>query len=426
MIILTALIILVATGLAVGVLWRTRAMNPLMYFVVFSFYIGISTLYSLSALDESDIRHMWAINLYFASILIYLFTFYDRKRATDIEIGWRNTPLLPTQSDSLVLSFVVLAISSCAVLYYYLFAVGYNLFGLALSGGDGDFTSMRLAAYAGENYTGAGIINQIKNTILPIVFFSISATLYRQKGKWTALAFILMFAPFYIWAILGTGQRTFLVFNLVCLFIYMSGRGRVNWKYVTPCVAIVILLFSFYSVMLGRSSELSLSETLSQLGWRIFGSNQIASVYGFKYVDSLPTQYGAEWLEILRGFIPGQTGSNLSNIVHHILFRSMRGTAPVSLWVSVYYNFGYVGIPFTVFVIMKICEWLRSLITNIPKTELFIATSSFLLFYLAIIPISNPFQIINNGILGVLAVIAIFLPSCLRRVEAMSIPRFAG
>jgi hypothetical protein len=50
-----------------------------------------------------------------------------------------------------------------------------------------------------------------------------------------------------------------------------------------------------------------------------------------------------EWLRGIVGLVPGVPGSDLSNQIYAQMFGTTRGTAPLSLWGSAYYNFGVVG-----------------------------------------------------------------------------------
>src|SRR5699024_6585743 len=76
---------------------------------------------------------------------------------------------------------------------------------------------------------------------------------------------------------------------------------------------------------------------------RIFESNQGASVAAFRYVDGMDIQWGGEWLQSIIGLLPGVAGSSLSGEVFAMIYGSDRGTAPPSIWTSIYHNFGFIG-----------------------------------------------------------------------------------
>lgn len=124
-------------------------------------------------------------------------------------------------------------------------------------------------------------------------------------------------------------------------------------------------------------------------------------MHGFRYVYTKETVYGQEWLETLSGFMPGVRGSTLSNEVFAEVFGGFRGTIPVSMWISIYYNFGiFLVIPVTC-LIMKVAEMAHGLLRVIPASEIHLISYSFLAFYICLLPLTSPFQIINNGILGI-------------------------
>lgn len=409
-------LISVCAIICVFMLWPSRQLNPVFYFVIFSFFFSCATFLNLDLRLSVDIDHLVLILVYLGSVTFYVLFLYgwSRSRRIDREWGAREySDIAQEKIPALVFLFVFSA--SVTVIYYT--AVGYNLLYVSLTSHVTDFTSMRLASYAGEDYMGAGIINQFKNVILPALLFIYFYFLLSSPGYRFALLKILIFVTllcFYLWAILGTGQRTFLFFNLVCFFIFMYGMGRVRVWVVLFGVVIFIILFSLYSFFLGRTEGVGIYSSFSELGWRLFFSNQVATIHAYRYVSEIPISYGLEWLEIISGYVPGVRGSDLSNRIHEYIFGSYRGTAPASLWVSIYHNFGLLGVPFSVFFIMKFFELSRLAILMVPKNTFWIMVFSFYCFYVGILPVSNPFQIVNNGLLG-LGLMVIFYSLVLRR-----------
>lgn len=120
------------------------------------------------------------------------------------------------------------------------------------------------------------------------------------------------------------------------------------------------------------------------------------------------TAYGAEWTKTLVGFLPGVQGSTLSSEVSNEVFGGYRGTVPVSLWTSIYHNVGFLGVLPTTIVLMKLIELITHLfLRRMPVTTIHLVNYAFLSFYLAILPVTSPFQIINNGVLAVLLIFLI-------------------
>jgi hypothetical protein len=360
---------------------------------------------------EEDMLHLNLLLTASISISFYcLFIFRHSKFQTANLSGIKSSiPLRSGFKINRIWFIFILSVIVCII--YYRFLVGYNLLSLALTVGEmgRNFTTLRLDSYAGENYSGAGIVNQFKNTMLPIAFFTIAIILQKRPSKLKFFLFLALATPIYLWSILGTGQRTFLFYNLVCLGLYFYNTG-IRVKKV-PAIIItsgVIALFSLYSVMLGRTDNVGIGTTFEQLFFRIVYANQAGTVAGFRHIATFEIQYGAEWFKVLKGLIPGVTGSDLSNQIHAILFGSRRGTVPVSLWVSIYHNFGIYAVPFVTVILLKICEMFIYFIRRLPDSEFTRMNATFLYFYIGIIPATNPFQIFNNGLFALIFIYLVY------------------
>lgn len=404
----TIFFVFFVAGSIVTLLWRNKVFNPSLLFVLFSAFFAIATIPNLDLYREADYQHLLVIVTYFLSLLGYYFFVFDHRRDAVTTRVWVEKDGSLAKNGRLHFLGTLFFLSFLVTFVYFQFIVGYNLLFLALTSGVDDFTSMRLAAYSGENYTGAGVVNQFKNTILPISFFSILIVLWSLKRRAVFFVTFVILTPLYLWSILGTGQRTFLFFNFVCLALYMIYSGKVSVLGLSVSGLVVVFFFSLFSFFLGRTSGLSFVDTIDQLVWRIFLSNQMGSVVGFRYVFDLPNQYGAEWMQVLTGMVPGVRGSDLPNRIHDVMFGSFRGTTPVSLWVSIYHNFGLLGIPLVLFFILKVVELSRLLIKFFSKEAPSLVVLSFFCFYIGIMPMTNPFQILNNGLLALLFFIFLY------------------
>ena len=75
--------------------------------------------------------------------------------------------------------------------------------------------------------------------------------------------------------------------------------------------ATALLFYLFITFLQGRLGfSLSIDgivEIFDQVVHRIFGSNQLGAVIGFRYVYDLPIVWGGEWLEALRGLGPNHS-----------------------------------------------------------------------------------------------------------------------
>jgi len=245
---------------------------------------------------------------------------------------------------------------SLAITGLYYFNVGYialfDSFQSVFSGTKEDLAGLRLASYSGAKYLFPGYVNQFKNSLLPaLALVVLLAAFHKRQRSRYVLLFIL--APLVLVALLGTGQRGAFVLAGVIFVIFASlVSPRRSKRYVFIAIIVVLPFFLLSTLAGGRAgdqiaatanTEDAIGILLSQFSSRIFGSNQLSSVVGFRYIHEHPISFGSEWAQALTGILPGQRGSDISNRIFEQLYGSTRGTAPLSLWGSVYYNFGFVG-----------------------------------------------------------------------------------
>lgn len=422
MILFAIIVVSLLHAAALALLFRVRRRNPVFLLVAFNWYFSLGTLVNLDVAISADVEHIYLQMLAGVSVLAAC-SLFNRQRYLKTEAIF-NKRLKKKITDFNVNTVWFLMIISIAVSYvYFQFLVGYNLFLPAISGEDLDFTTMRLQAYAGDTYTGAGIVNQFKNTILPVTFFTIIIR-YIGLRRWRKLAcFLAVFGPSFLWIILGTGQRTFLFFSLAgFMYSFLVMNRRMSPLTLASVGVLFVALFGAFSLALGRIEDASIVGVLEEVAHRFLDANQVGAVVGFRYVYSKEIAYGSEWLATLAGFLPGVRGSTLSNEVFSQVFGGFRGTIPVSLWTSIYHNFGFLGIfPFTI-ILIKLVECTHLVLRRIPVTTLHLVIYSFLCFYLTIIPLTSPFQILNNG--G-LAIVMLFLFAGIQFRDAKIVFRLA-
>lgn len=250
----------------------------------------------------------------------------------------------------------LLLYSSMFVTLIYYRAVGYNVFLQGLSGlasdTSADYTTMRLESYAGSRYLFPGYVNQFKNTILPcLTIVTVTYLFHAQRPRHRLISACLIAVT--LIALLGTGQRSPLVLCIFTLLIYMHHVQRDQFARRALAMggaALPLLLVT--TLLLGRSSEAladagpleTVKVLFSEVMRRFFMDSQWAGQMAFRYTFGLPIQDGAEWAAAILGILPGNEGSTLSSEVFAMLYGSSRGTAPPSLWGSVYYNFGWLGV----------------------------------------------------------------------------------
>lgn len=380
-------------------------MNPVFWFIVFNWIMGVGVLFLLNFENKVDLVHA---NLTIATLLFFCIGSFFSVRFFSIDKLYnnfwdRNKYILDFDVKIAVLFFVVSAAAS--LLYYKM--VGYNLFFSALLGGEvDDFTTMRLEAYAGESYFAPGYFNQFKNTLLPITYIYL---LFALKDGLNKKLFAAFGGVIVIYSLLGTGQRTFLVMAFILyLFIWFGvSRGRINYTYLFLMFGIVLIFFGFGSVLLGRTDNLSFSETVSQFFYRVFASNQYTSVVGFQYIYDKDIIVGSDWFKSFTGILPGMKGSTISSEIFSVIFGSTRGTAPLSTWGSFYYNFGFFGTCLGAFILAWFYSYFYYLFLTGNSNLFRVVLYGGLFLYLSIWLAGSPMQIINNGALAVLILLLI-------------------
>ena len=219
------------------------------------------------------------------------------------------------------------------------------------STGPYDAATARLESYAGTTYFFPGYVNQFKNAVLPIVTTALVHHMFvkRMPGRWPVS---LAMGAFAFVMVAGTGQRGAMVLSVLVL---LSGLllGRVlRGRILVGSLAAFFGLFALQTVVLQRQAA-DLAGTSGPLGqvlvfiealWsRVVLENPQSGIAGFHYTETLPTAWGSEWVADLRGLLPGQRGSDLSNKIFETLYGSTRGTSPPSIWGDLHYNFGLVG-----------------------------------------------------------------------------------
>ncbi|WP_253657517.1 O-antigen polymerase [Vibrio sp. Y58_MX_L22] len=374
--------------------------NPVIGFLFFNWVMGVGSFLLLDLDITADYVHAWVVllsPLFFslgASVVSTIFPIEKKYK----NFWSENITSEVKQTEFLALMFLVLSIV-VVVIYYK--AVGYNLFTKSLLGGVDDFTTMRLQSYAGDNYVAAGYVNQFKNTMLPVLFLFFSLVLRKSK---IFLLYITVGGLFLLWALMGTGQRTFLVMAFLIYFnfylIYKS--GNVPLKFFMISLPVVLFMFVTFSVSLGRIEDGGIASGFEQLLHRVFASNQLSSIVGFQYIYNLELQSGYDWFKSIVGILPGVKGSDIANQIHYILFRSDRGTAPLSIWGSAFYNFGMLGTYIFAYLYGAICQLSYYRFISGGRGLLRLCCYSALIVYLSSWISNSPIQLINNGLLAVI------------------------
>ncbi|MCW5600360.1 O-antigen polymerase [Nitrosomonas sp.] len=402
------LLLLLNSTASLYILRKGITLNPMAYFIVF-FSVQILGTFPLLDLNlDADFWHAASLAVASYTILFFCFLFYPTHRFNLMYKRWKDAPEELLSNKRLYQVIFLLGLSVVLTVLHYQI-VGYNLFALSLQTNVDDFTSMRLASYAGDAHTGAGLFNQFKNTILPICYFALLIYLH-AKGRMSIFwIYVAVMTPFLLYALMGSGQRAYLFFALIIFVIFMINQRK---KRITLLLAFgggFLVLFGTYSVLLGRQADEGegLFSVIEQLYYRIFIAQQTGSTIGFRYVYNLDYKLGYEWFENFRGLIPGIKGGDLPHRVHEYIYGSYRGTVPVSLWVTAYYNFGIAGVAFIAFLWMTLLMSIFIFLLKLRKDLINRFVASALVLYCGLSVFSHPAQIFINGLFGLLFIFLI-------------------
>lgn len=312
---------------------------------------------------------------------------------------------------------VLVGISALIVVAYY-YAVGHvtifegfrNLFG----GEDSDVTTLRLESYSGSRYLFPGYVNQFKNALLPALALVIF-TAWVRRGRVPFVKAAMLWS-FTLIGILGTGQRGAFVLFVVMAVVYiylLDARAFPRRGVGVIVLAVPVLLLS--TLALGRSSDDVDSQSSSagkasvaaaEFGKRLMNDNQSSAVVAFRYIyEGNEIQNGQEWLRSLAGLLPGVRGSDLANRVFALVYGSDRGTAPESIWGSIYHNFGNGGIVVAPFVLAGIAAFITRRVQRSPqRSTLTTVGMAGTITVFGMWVASPPVFLLNNGIVVYIAI----------------------
>lgn len=286
------------------------------------------------------------------SLLIY---FVVSAVALNVGPGAVPHPFAVVPSKPTIGMWLLIGVSVVIVIAYYQ-AVGYSaLFrGLAnsLSGGEADIAGQRLDSYSGDRYFYPGYVNQFKNVLLPSLTIVV-LTYWRSIGRRHVVLTVGLIA-ISVFGLLGTGQRGAFVQFMATLvmFVYLF-KGRRLPGGVVKLASLALAAVVVSTIALGRSnSSLSSNASLADRAYiavkefrdRVLEVEQFSAVAGFRYIYEQPIQWGREWLQALTGVLPSSRGTDLPNRIYEVLYGTPRGTAPPSVWGSIYHNLGWYGV----------------------------------------------------------------------------------
>ena len=324
----------------------TYKANPIFWYICSLSLISLGTFSLLDLRLDSDLAY---VKVLFLALYSFGAGALLTWRALNGSTRYRNFTARPVETDSpgtlLLISIIFLVSVAVTAIYYR--AVGYNFVGLLIGGTEiEDYVTMRLEAYAGDRYLGAGYVNQFKNVLLPVCVISMGVNAYVFGRKRLAAIIFLAGTPLLLYAVAGTGQRTFVAYAAVAaLFgVVLVTKVRLVSVYTISAFGLVLSAFIVSTVAYlwdEKQQGSVLWFALERIFERFVTDNQLSGVVGFRYIYNLDTVWFYEWYEDLRGILPGVDGSRLANIIHGVMYGgSERGTSPLTLPGSAYHNGG--------------------------------------------------------------------------------------
>lgn len=382
---------------------RFSLYHPVKVWMLFQVLFYYGTIYVTDFIKDLDLEHL---RLYAAFVIVtYLTALMLPKDKREFKVEVTDTHI-----RFVYVSFYV-SIAMCSI---YFTLAGGNLFiqnirSVVSLGSTLDFVgSRRLEFYAGQNYYAPGFFNMFKNFLLPASFYGIlflHIKGYKRKPKWFIAGALFAYLIF----ILGTGQRGAFVLSIlfgILFCFYFLGKKR-TYKIGLYSGVGFFVLFILATYFLGRAKLKSLDSTedymlLVEVALeRFFVTNQRVGLTNYKYIVNYEEiTWGYDWLMSLEQFLPGKsTHINLANKVFAWLYGSTRGTSPPSLMVSVYYNFGYIGVVFFPAILLGFMQYLYNVFTKRYRGFLELFLYSFIYFGFATWATSAIDFPIRNGLI---------------------------
>ena len=387
------------TVLACRLFWHSKRANPVFWFIVFQWIIAAGTLAFVNF--KNDVEILYGL-LFFLSLFSFVVGAQIKASRHDFASLSSTFFLKSIEIDRKLphIIFIFLSLLSLLVTIYYYKVVGYNLFVDVLLGAEmSDFVSLRLAMYSGEEYFAPGYVNQFKNALLPLALGFVICYLYLVAKHPLRFLGLIVVVFIFMAALLGTGQRGPFLFALAAIVFSFSLIKRINLIKMAILTVPVILLFGVFAVLNLRTEDVTLLESLLALLVRLFMVEQTEGIESFKYIASIKSVYGYEWLEGFMGISPWHPGCYLEHQTFWELHRSDRGTSGVSLVANTYHN-GRIPLVVMAYLLMGygyMSAYYRFLSGR--RTYLRIFGYGHIFFILAVLVGGSPVVLVNKGLI---------------------------
>ena len=273
--------------------------------------------------------------------------------------------------------------------------------------------SMKYSRMGVLSISGVGYIYQLRVTIIPLLVFYYVMIKKKSLISYVLIAIMLVF-------VIGTGQRgglaSVMAIALITAYYWMSNSNESKGIKPIRKIYVYIVIFGISSALFGRSTVMngrvaSGNSIFAAILKRFLEDNQSCAVVGFRYIKSLPIQYGMDWLRQLADILPGSNSyiSLDTRIFAYIYGGSTAGTSPACIWGSAYYNFGILGVPFLAFIIGGVNTKIHAVFSKKECDEFAVIIYSALQFLIAYWVASGPVVLFNNGFIATILLYFLFM-----------------
>jgi hypothetical protein len=395
-------------------------LNPVIVFVLAQGLLFFGSLPLLSELQPVDRMHAFVM---LAGLLAFMIGALARDRSHPIVNArdWWQGPAVVESGRRFWLPIGGLLVTSLVITALYYRAVGSNIFwesllsmtrtGAPLANVEG----MREEFYRGSTYFAPGYVNQFKNIILPFLTTYFFLRFRVTQNRTDRLIGVLLL-PAAVLSLLGTGQRgafaDWIVFSVV--FTLGALPRKLAKRTALYLLAGGLVLFGMGTFFLGRgpqSSNLRLNDqpvlaVMAEVWERGVWGNQETAVVGFRYIYTRPQVWGGDWLQSLsqllpKNIFPDKSATSLPLDIFEILYGGRGGTAPPSLWGSIWYNFGPIGIVIIPLLLGWLYHRLYASLFASPKNLTRVMVYSGATMILGLWIIGGPESLFNRGLITV-------------------------
>ena len=381
--------------------YKKHFITPLFMFLVMQLimFIGI-----MIRCNNDNMHHIQLLLMYLIALVgIIIGAHANVKYVQGIDAVNLNTDISHNQTIKIAF-WAVFSIIICSIFFR---NVGFNAFSVLLRGGvNTDVSELRRSI----NYTsGSGIVYQFRVFILPIlmlILISSTNKRYRITG--------IILAPLCVLYLLGSGQRgglvTVMLMYLV-VFLYRNreikreGIDKKTYQGIRKSKRLIILGLllagvAFGALTIGNQRINAAGSLTNAIIGRIMVDNQGCALFGFEnLVCREPLSYGYDWLMMTLELIPGvKTGYiATANRIFAMKYGSLKGTSPLCIWGSTYYNFGWPGI----ILLSILIGYLYSYVGR--KTNQKVFSTVELVIYSELVVVmgtwiaEGPYYLVNNG-----------------------------